>query len=137
MVDEPGQPRSICDEKLVAVGVRRYCDMQTSVLQNTSKYRRGQSLRHIASQLNVRNERVSIETIRKKQEQTNVMQLKSRLQQAWRSVKVETLQALIKSMPDRMRTVIKQRGNTVKDYFLLKLTSFRIGLHSILLNYLW
>ena len=47
-------------------------------------------------------------------EPTNVKQLKRRLQHAWRSVKVETLQALIKSMPDRIRAVIKQRGNTVK-----------------------
>ena len=47
-------------------------------------------------------------------EPTNVVQLKRRLQQAWRLVKVETLQTSIKSTPDRIRTVIKQKGNTVK-----------------------
>ena len=47
-------------------------------------------------------------------EPTNVVQLKRRLQQAWRSVKVEILQTLIKSMPDRILAVIKQKGNTIK-----------------------
>src|ERR1044071_2543422 len=47
-------------------------------------------------------------------EPTNVVPLKRRLQQAWRSVKVEILQTLIKSMPDRILAVIKQKGNTIK-----------------------
>ena len=47
-------------------------------------------------------------------EPTNVVQLKRRLQQAWRSVEVEMLQTLIESMPDRILAVIKQNGSIVK-----------------------
>ena len=49
---------------------------------------------------------------------TNIVQLKRRLQQAGRLMKVETLKTLIKSMPDRILNVIKLQGNNVKYKFL-------------------
>ena len=43
----------------------------------------------------------------------DVVQLKRRLQRAWRAVKVETLLTMISSMLERIRSVIKLKGNTV------------------------
>lgn len=53
-------------------------------------------------------------SVYKDPEPKNVAQLKRRLQRAWRSMKVETLQRMIQSMPDRIRAVIKEKGNTVR-----------------------
>jgi Winged helix-turn helix len=53
-------------------------------------------------------------SVYKDPEPKNIAQLKRRLQQAWKSVKVETLQKMIQSMPDRVRAVMKEKGNTVR-----------------------
>jgi transposase len=53
-------------------------------------------------------------SVYKDPEPKNVAQLKRRLQRAWRSIEVGTLQSLIQSMPDRVGAVIKQKGNTVR-----------------------
>jgi hypothetical protein len=47
-------------------------------------------------------------------EPKTIAQLKRRLRQAWKAVTPDTLTNLIKSMPGRMRDVIKMKGNTVR-----------------------
>src|SRR3984885_9964165 len=47
-------------------------------------------------------------------EPKNFDQLKHRLQRAWRSIAVGTLQTLIQSMPNKVSAVIKQKGDTVR-----------------------
>jgi hypothetical protein len=47
-------------------------------------------------------------------EPKNIVQLKRRLRSAWKSVTVETLEALIQSMPARVEDVIKVNGNTIR-----------------------
>ena len=53
-------------------------------------------------------------SVYKDPEPKNVYQLKRRLQRAWRSIAVGTLQTLIQSMPDRVSAVIKQKEDTVR-----------------------
>src|SRR5678815_2567923 len=53
-------------------------------------------------------------SVYKDPEPKNVYQLKRRLQRAWRSIALGTLQMLIQSMPDRVSAVIKQKGDTVR-----------------------
>ena len=48
----------------------------------------------------------------KKQMQT-IMELESLLQKLWRNIKLETLENLIRSMPDRVREVSRSQGRYV------------------------
>jgi len=42
-----------------------------------------------------------------------VTALERRLQKSWRSISLTTVQNLIGSMPDRLKAVIKNKGDTV------------------------
>lgn len=53
-------------------------------------------------------------SVYKDPEPKNVAQLKRRLQRAWKSVKADTLLTMIQSMPERVRAVIAEKGNTVR-----------------------
>ena len=67
-------------------------------------------MRRIENQLKALNLNLKVQT----PEPSNVVQLKRRLQRAWRSIEVGTLQSLIQSMTDRIGAVIDQKGNTVR-----------------------
>ena len=45
-------------------------------------------------------------------EPKNVVQLRRRLRQAWKTISEQTLLNLVKSLPDRLNHVIKRKGDS-------------------------
>ena len=50
-----------------------------------------------------------------KDQPKNIADLEKLLQRAWKKIKLDTLENLVKSMPDRVRDIVKNKG-----YYVIK-----------------
>ena len=56
------------------------------------------------------------ETMKSEKDQPkNIADLEKLLQRAWKKIKLDTLENLVKSMPDRVRDIVKNKG-----YYVIK-----------------